>query len=236
MRKIIVMTACIVMLMLVIPISSALSNQSTVTLQVTNGVNTINKVIPTNQYNRILELFDDIYYHNKKDGSLTDLQKKLPELAYELELAGLISENSYLFKRLTKNPFEDMNYLNLIIGVGTDTIIMPLRCNFLGLFMFPFTLIVEVLLELDIISTEQWLRYFDLLDFLQYQRPRVVIPYGFWGYTSGWITTIGLNGIKEYDDGMFLLRGFMGLGIGTFDTSLERGFIIGFTLTTNKLF
>ena len=160
-------------------------------------------------------------------------------MAYELEEAGFISKDLFLFKRLTRESNDhSTNFLNLVIGFGKETICVYLKDNLFTPLYIILDLIEATLYNLGIIDVYQHFslteNLYEMYRYLIYSRPKVLFALGVWGALSGgWGATIGLNGIHYSDNFRDLsILGFAGLTVNSCDNDNEYGFIIGFSLIT----
>jgi hypothetical protein len=238
-KKIFGISVSIMFLILLIPAGGATIGNNIIRCELknTNSYGQAELGISERSYNEIISLFNEIQQIIKNDYSAIKLQEKTKALAYKLEEAGLISKDSLLFKRLTRESIDhSTNFLNLVIGFGKETKCVCPKDDLVTILYLILDTIEATLYNLDIIDVYQ---HFSLMDnlyemyrYLIYSRPKALFALGFWAALSdGWGATIGLNGIHYTDNcGQMNLLGFAGLTVNSYDNDHEYGFIIGFSL------
>ena len=230
-----------------------------VTCQVSTlrGIRQVVKNIPQTEFDKITKLANEVNALLDGKCSVTKLREKVSALAFELKEVGLFPKgidvddatdlvmkyvlhsrqsftvsNNQQIKFNSKGDFppEEWNYFSFVFGIGQDTLSYCFRADLLGPFILtPIWLIIELLIRADFLDFEHLFKFFDLVDFLQWQRPRAAFAIGWWWARNASLTTIGLQGVQRWDDSYvdLNLNGFIGIAV----TSVEStGFILGFSL------
>jgi len=232
-------------------------NHITVSCQMAtiNGIKQIEKDIPESRFYSIIELANEVQSLIKGDFSLNALHEKLFILTSELKNFGLLPKyinvdifvdnilKGYEYSHQISTPLNtiykgssgEKNFMNLVVGVGQESIAYCLRADFLGMFILaPISFVIKLLIEVGILKNEHFTMFLDIADILQWKRPRALFALGWWDATSGSVGTIGLDGIRyRYSNdspvGLSLI-GFTGIAVTSRDSGLNNGFIIGFSL------